>query len=132
MWRIPCVVWHFNYHGHMLIENVFRSLKNWWCAFWIISIVELIKVGKSLWHVKFFIIFVNYWTCMNQWCVMLIKKGNPLVAFHGQWTLAYRENDAMKRAREMVCNMPFTLWLDHNPIDNLIIYYIIYTTLDSI
>jgi hypothetical protein len=47
-------------HGHMLIENVFWSLKNWWCAFWRISIIKLIKVGKSLWHVKFFIIFVNY------------------------------------------------------------------------
>jgi hypothetical protein len=41
------------------------------------------------------------------------RKGYPLVAFHGQIIPAYRENDAMKRAREMVCNMPFTLWLDH-------------------
>jgi hypothetical protein len=60
------------------------------------------------------------------------KKGDSLVAFHGQWIPAYRENDAMKKAKEMVCNMPFTLWLDHNPIDSLIICYIIYTTLDSI
>jgi hypothetical protein len=60
------------------------------------------------------------------------KKKDLLVAFHGQWILAYKENDAVKRAREMVCNMPFTLWLDHYPIDSLIICYILYTTLDSI
>ncbi len=60
------------------------------------------------------------------------EKKDPLVAFHGQWIHAYRENDAMKRARKMVCNMPFTLWLDHNPIDNLLICYIVYTTLNLI
>jgi hypothetical protein len=60
----------------MLIEMFFWSLKNWWwCAFWKISIVKLIKVGKLLWHVRFFIIlYINSVSLSVRQCVSVGPK----------------------------------------------------------
>jgi len=46
------------------------------------------------------------------WC--LTKKKNPLVSFHGQCVPIYGEGDVAKEVSEMIHNILFASWLEHN------------------
>lgn len=74
--------------------------------FWKFSIVKLAKEVKLLWHVVFFTTFVKWWTCQNRWCVIFIKKGDPLVGFCGQHVLVIKKVMQQRRL-EKWCGMDY-------------------------
>jgi len=47
---------------------------------------------------------------------MFNKKKNALVNFHGQCVLIYGKGDVTKEASEVIHNILFASWLEHNPL----------------
>jgi hypothetical protein len=41
------------------------------------------------------------------------QKRDPLVGFHGQHVLFYKEGDVAKEVSEVICNVLFASWLKH-------------------
>jgi hypothetical protein len=44
------------------------------------------------------------------------QKRDSLGGFNVQHVLVYKEGDATKEAGEVICNVLFVSWLEHNPL----------------
>jgi hypothetical protein len=101
-------------NGPVLIKNGFGNLKNQWCR--ILKNLNC-KVNKGGKIIMACCVLHNFCQLIDMPKVVVwdvCQKGDLLGGFNVQNVLIYKKGDATKEAGEVMCNVLFASWLEHN------------------